>query len=264
MREALADGPKTVKELGELGAGFVGTLGLWVDLVRVPPSGHVGAASRRPAGPRRATGSGRATRPRTRACAHLVRAYLRAFGPAPWRDIASWAGVSVADVKRGAAGLVAGRATATRTAACSSTLPTLAVARPGHRRRRSGSCRTGTPTCWSTRGGPASCPRRIGRASSARRTRSRSGTCLVDGIVAVAAWSLARRPDRPRPVRGPAAQRSARESSASARRSRPSTPDVVSPAAGHLEGRRRRRSACPAGRRGRSRGPTPRPGLACP
>ena len=39
IREALADGPRTVKELGELGAGFVGNLGLWVDLVRVPPSG---------------------------------------------------------------------------------------------------------------------------------------------------------------------------------------------------------------------------------
>jgi hypothetical protein len=39
IRAALADGPRTVKELGEIGAGFVGNLGLWVDLVRVPPSG---------------------------------------------------------------------------------------------------------------------------------------------------------------------------------------------------------------------------------
>src|SRR5439155_14948903 len=36
---ALADGPRNVKELGALASGFVGTLGLWVDLVRVPPSG---------------------------------------------------------------------------------------------------------------------------------------------------------------------------------------------------------------------------------
>jgi hypothetical protein len=28
-----------VKELGELGQGFLGTLSLWVDLVRMPPSG---------------------------------------------------------------------------------------------------------------------------------------------------------------------------------------------------------------------------------
>ena len=39
IREALTDGPRWVKELGELGVGFVGNLGLWVDLVRVPPSG---------------------------------------------------------------------------------------------------------------------------------------------------------------------------------------------------------------------------------
>lgn len=38
VRSAPAAGPRTVKELGDLGAGFVGNLGLWVDLVRVPPS----------------------------------------------------------------------------------------------------------------------------------------------------------------------------------------------------------------------------------
>ena len=39
LQAALADGPRTVKELGDQGAGFVGNLGLWVDLVRVPPTG---------------------------------------------------------------------------------------------------------------------------------------------------------------------------------------------------------------------------------
>jgi hypothetical protein len=34
-----------------------------------------------------------------------VKAYLRAFGPAAWRDIASWAGVSLADVKAAGADL---------------------------------------------------------------------------------------------------------------------------------------------------------------
>ena len=38
-RAALADGPKTVKELDGLVTGFLGNAGLWVDLVRVPPSG---------------------------------------------------------------------------------------------------------------------------------------------------------------------------------------------------------------------------------
>ena len=104
VRSALADGPKTVKELGELGAGFVGNLGLWVDLVRVPPSG---TWERRRAdrlalaedwvGPDGATEDEGLT--------HLVRAYLRAFGPAPWRDIASWAGIPVGDARRGGEGL---------------------------------------------------------------------------------------------------------------------------------------------------------------
>jgi hypothetical protein len=100
MRQALRDGPKTVKELGPLASGFGGTLGLWVDLVRVPPSGtweH-----------RRADRLGLADDwlpfeevSEEDGLAHLVRAYLRGFGPAPWRDVASWAGISVSDAKRG-------------------------------------------------------------------------------------------------------------------------------------------------------------------
>jgi hypothetical protein len=42
LRVALADGPKSVKELAGLAEGFLGHVGVWVDLVRVPPSG-VGA-----------------------------------------------------------------------------------------------------------------------------------------------------------------------------------------------------------------------------
>ena len=98
LRGALSDGPRTVKELGELGAGFVGNLGLWVDIVRVPPSG---TWERRRAdrlaladdwiGPCDVDeASGRE---------HVVVAYLRAFGPAGWRDIASWAGFSVTEAR---------------------------------------------------------------------------------------------------------------------------------------------------------------------
>jgi hypothetical protein len=104
LRAALADGPRTVKELGELGAGFVGNLGLWVDLVRVPPSG---TWERRRAD-RLALAEewvGPADRTEDEGLAHLVRAYLRAFGPAPWRDIASWGGISVADARRGGEGV---------------------------------------------------------------------------------------------------------------------------------------------------------------
>lgn len=104
MRKALADGPRSVKALGELGAGFVGHLGLWVDLVRVPPSGtwerrraDILALAETWVGPSDVTeGEG---------LAHLVRAYLRAFGPAPWRDIASWAGISVEEAKGGGSAL---------------------------------------------------------------------------------------------------------------------------------------------------------------
>jgi hypothetical protein len=104
LQAALADGPRTVKELGGLASGFVGSLGLWVDLVRVPPSG---TWERRRAdrlalaeawvGPADATeGDG---------VEHLVRAYLRAFGPARWADIASWAGLSVTATRQGGEGL---------------------------------------------------------------------------------------------------------------------------------------------------------------
>ena len=104
LREALQDGPKTVKELGDVAKGFIGTLGLWVDLVRVPPSG---TWERRRAdrlalaedwvGPNDAT--------EEEGLEHLVRAYLRGFGPAGWKDIGSWAGISVTAAKSAAANL---------------------------------------------------------------------------------------------------------------------------------------------------------------
>lgn len=103
IRAALADGPRTVKELGDLATGFVGSL-QWVDLVRVPPSG---TWERRRAD-RLALAEqwvGPETSSEAEGLAHLVRAYLRAFGPAPWRDIGSWAGLSVADARRGGEGL---------------------------------------------------------------------------------------------------------------------------------------------------------------
>jgi hypothetical protein len=104
IRGALADGPRSVKELGGLVSGFVGNASLWVDLVRVPPSGtwerrradRLGLAEDW-VGPADATEDD--------GLIHLVRAYLRAFGPAPWRDIGLWAGISVTDAKRGGQGL---------------------------------------------------------------------------------------------------------------------------------------------------------------
>ena len=104
IRAALADGPRSVKELGDIGGGFVGSLGLWVDLVRVPPSGtwdrrradRLGLAEDW-VGPCDAT--------EEEGLEHLVNAYVRAFGPAGWRDIASWAGISVGEAQQGGGGL---------------------------------------------------------------------------------------------------------------------------------------------------------------
>jgi hypothetical protein len=104
VRDALADGPRTVKELDGLVTGFLGNASLWVDLVRVPPSGtwarrradRLGLAEDWIGPPDATEDEGRT---------HLVRAYLRAFGPAPWRDIALWAGITATDAKRGGEGL---------------------------------------------------------------------------------------------------------------------------------------------------------------
>jgi hypothetical protein len=98
LRAALEDKPRSVSELGRLASGFLGNIGLWVDLIRVPPSG---TWERRRAnllglaetwlGPNDATEDERLE--------HLVRAYLRGFGPASYRDISAWAGVPVTPLK---------------------------------------------------------------------------------------------------------------------------------------------------------------------
>jgi Winged helix DNA-binding domain len=104
LRDLLADGPRDAKDLDDLGSGFLGRIGVWVDLIRVPPSGTWErrradrlALAEQWLGPSDSSlAEGRA---------HLVRAYLRAFGPASWKDIGSWSGLSVADVQAAAADL---------------------------------------------------------------------------------------------------------------------------------------------------------------
>lgn len=95
LRSLLGDGPRRRGEIVErlgLDSTTFGGAGLWVDLVRVPPSG---TWDRRRAdlygladdwlGPSEATPEqGRE---------HLVRRYLGGFGPASPKDIASWAGL---------------------------------------------------------------------------------------------------------------------------------------------------------------------------
>ena len=89
LRRALAHGPKSVKELGDLAKGFVG---LWGELVRVPPSGtwerrraDILATADYWLGPCPVT--------EDEGLDHLVRSYLRGFGPAALDDVSSWSGV---------------------------------------------------------------------------------------------------------------------------------------------------------------------------
>jgi hypothetical protein len=108
LRAALADGPRTVRELDGLAAGFIGTLSLWVDLVRVPPSGTWEhrradrlALAETWVGPEDAT--------EAEGLVHLVRSYLRGFGPASWRDVAGWAGIPAATARRAGESLALAR-----------------------------------------------------------------------------------------------------------------------------------------------------------
>ena len=101
LRSLLADGPLRQKELTELlgrGPSGWGGAGLWVDLVRVPPSGTWEQ--------RRADLYGLAETwlrmddsTEKDGLEHLVRRYLGGFGPAPLDDVASWAGVPVATLR---------------------------------------------------------------------------------------------------------------------------------------------------------------------
>jgi hypothetical protein len=97
LREFLADGPRRQPEI----VAVLGTnvwrpgIAIWVDLVRVPPSGTWER--------RRADLFGLAEQwvgpppelSEEDALEHLVRRYLGAFGPAPASDVADWAGLKV-------------------------------------------------------------------------------------------------------------------------------------------------------------------------
>jgi hypothetical protein len=98
FRQELAAGPRRATELKDLLArrGFPAVawsgIGLWVDMVRVPPSGtwdqrkadlySLAETWVRPAAATHAAG-----------LEHVVRRYLGAFGPASVREIADWGGI---------------------------------------------------------------------------------------------------------------------------------------------------------------------------
>jgi uncharacterized protein YcaQ len=101
VRKRLADGPVPRKELHDLigkGSAGVNGINLWLDLVRVPPSGTWDR--------RRADLFGLAEDwlgpppkvDRREATVELVRAYLRGFGPANRNEIADWTGLPPTDI----------------------------------------------------------------------------------------------------------------------------------------------------------------------
>ena len=99
LRGKLADGPLTRTQIEELvGKDRARGVGLWLDMVRVPPSGTWER--------RRADLYGLAEdwlpgEPPTPAAAldHLVTSYLRGFGPATRHDVASFTGLKVGELK---------------------------------------------------------------------------------------------------------------------------------------------------------------------
>jgi len=110
-REELADGPLRFTELTErlVARGFAPEaakwVGAWIDLVRVPPSG---TWERRRAD---VYGLADAWLPQTSDLTEdegielLIRRYLGAFGPAALKDIASWMGLNVGQMRHVADGM---------------------------------------------------------------------------------------------------------------------------------------------------------------
>jgi len=97
VRAFLADGPRRQPEIAEALGDRVWRpgVGIWVDLVRVPPSGtwerrraDLYALAEQWLGPPPEL-------PEKEAHEHLVRRYLGAFGPASRNDLADWAGMRV-------------------------------------------------------------------------------------------------------------------------------------------------------------------------
>ena len=102
LREALADGPRSRNQLIEtlVSHGYPKDIwegaGLWIDMIRVPPSGTWER--------RRADLYGLAPPPRAsiteeQGLEYLVRRYLGGFGPATVGDISSWGGVAITTLK---------------------------------------------------------------------------------------------------------------------------------------------------------------------
>jgi hypothetical protein len=100
LRDALKDGPKTGVQLIEIlvANGFSRDIwegaGLWIDMIRVPPSG---TWERRRADLYGLAPSGSVSE--AEGLEYLVRRYLGGFGPATLKDVSLWAGVPMTTLK---------------------------------------------------------------------------------------------------------------------------------------------------------------------
>ena len=91
LRTALADGPRRARELGDVARSRAA---LWMEVVRVPPSGtwerrraDLYALAENWVGPCMVS--------EDEGLEHLIHSYLRGFGPAALDDVSSWAGIPV-------------------------------------------------------------------------------------------------------------------------------------------------------------------------
>lgn len=99
LRARLAEGPVGRAELERIvGTGMVAGVGLWIDMVRVPPSGtwdrrraDLFGDAERWVGPEN-------VRSEIDGIAHLVRRYLAGFGPASRKDVCDFTGILARDL----------------------------------------------------------------------------------------------------------------------------------------------------------------------
>ena len=100
LRKHLAEGPRRQRELARLleAEGFPrmawAGAGMWLDMVRVPPSGTWEQRRADLYGLAQGWGAERAAT-EAQGREHILRRYLGAFGPAPLSDAANWAGLPV-------------------------------------------------------------------------------------------------------------------------------------------------------------------------
>ena len=157
LRAGLADGPLRRTEIEEiLGRDRARGIGMWIHLVRMPPSGTwerrradlYGDAEDWP-GPPDVTPD--------EALEHLVRRYLGAFGPASRADVASWSGLPPATIAAVLARLPLQRF---RSEAGEELLDLRRAPLPDPEKPAPvPSCPPGTRRSSSTSGAPGSCPR---------------------------------------------------------------------------------------------------------